>query len=158
MIAIGVNYGGPEQHRSRIRTLLSAAMNAVADERGEWVGGDDFGPGPSRPSTGRFFEVGSAPAVNVLFYVPGSLLTYPDLTKIEAARFSRKQKLLLVAVPVPEEVAKAGGSVEFVIGALRQAVAIAADVFAQKKVGVFDLAGAEAIIEKVQAALAAQAG
>lgn len=158
MIAIGVNYGGPEQHRSRIRTLLSAAMNAVADERGEWVGGDDFGPGAPRPSTGRFFEVGSAPAVNVLFYVPGSLLAYSDLTKIEAARFSRKWKLLLVAVPVPKDVAEAGGSAEFVVGALRQAVAIAAEVFAGKKVGTFDRAGAESLIEKVRAALAAQAG
>jgi hypothetical protein len=36
------------------------------------------------------------------------------------------KKLLLVVVPVPREVADSGGSVEFVIGVLHQANAIAA--------------------------------
>ena len=75
-----------------------------SDERGPWVGEDDFGPGDPQPATGKYFAVGSAPAVNVIFYVPGSVLTYSDLLgQMEAARFSRKQKLLLVAVPVPPE-------------------------------------------------------
>jgi hypothetical protein len=158
MITIGVNYGGPEQKGSGVYRQLNAAMSAISDARGPWVGGDDFEPGEPRPVTGPFFEVGSAPALNVIFYVPGSLLSYSDLKKIEAARFSRTKKLLLVAVPVPRDVVQAGGSVGFVIDALRQAVAVAAEVFARKNVGVFDQARAEAIIQKVQEALATRRG
>ena len=133
-------------------------MLALSEERGPWVGDDDFGPGDSRPASGRFFELGSAPAVNVIFYVPGSLIGYDDLKKIEPARFSRKQKLLLVAVPVPKDVAESGGSIDFVIDALHKANAIAAEVFAKKGVGAFDLAKAEMLVEKVREALAAQPG
>ncbi|MCX5677327.1 MAG: hypothetical protein NTX87_20275 [Planctomycetota bacterium] len=114
-------------------------MKACKQIRGDWV-------------------EGSAPAVNVVFYVPGSLDTYGSLGQIEAARFSRKKKLLLVAVPVPPEVAQAGGSVEFVIDALHKANAIATEVFAHKGTEPFDLAKAEAIVEKVRESLAPQAG
>ena len=93
-------------------------------------------------------ETISTPRVNVVFYVPGSLLAFEDLKKIEAARFTRKEKLLLVAVPVSREVAKLGASVAFIVDALRQAVAIAADVFARKKVAGFDLADAEVIVTR----------
>ena len=139
MISIGGHYNGPELEGSPVDLLIRSAAKAIKQFRG-----DDY-------------EAHGVPAVNVVFYVPGSLGAEGP-TKIEAARFSRKQKLLLVAVPVPRDVAEAGGSVAFVIGALRQAVAIAAEVFAGKKVGTFDRAGAEALIEKVRAALAAQAG
>jgi hypothetical protein len=137
MISIGGHYRGPELDGSPVDLLIRSAAMALKRLRGNG------------------YEAHSAPAVNVVFYVPGSLGDF-DIPKIEASRFSRKQKLLLVAVPVPKDVAAAGGSVEFVIGALRQAVAIAAEVFAGKKVGVFDRARAEAIIEKVRATLAAE--
>jgi hypothetical protein len=94
--------------------------------------------------------------VNVVFYVPGSLVSYEDLKKIEAARFSRKQKLLLLAVPVPKEEVESGGSVEFVVGALRRAKAIAAETFARKGSESFDIERAEAIIEKVRESLVDQ--
>jgi hypothetical protein len=94
--------------------------------------------------------------VNVVFYVPGSLSDFPLITKIAAGRFSRKRKLLLVEVPVPRHVAESGGSVEFVIDALHQANAIAADVFERKGVVEFNLKRAEAIVEKVKQGLAAQ--
>ena len=136
MIYIGGHYRGPELKDSSIWKMLAIAMRAVKAGRSD-------------------FRKGSCPAVNVVFYVPGSLGDF-DIPKIEASRFSRKQKLLLVAVPVPREVAQAGGSVEFVIGALRQAVAIAAEVFAGKNVGTFDSAKAEALIEKVRQALMAR--
>ena len=157
MITIGVNFGGPEQHGSPIYKLLNAAGMAITKERGAWVGTDDFGPCDPRPTSGRYFEAGSAPAVNVIFYVPGSLISYDELKKIEASRFSRKQKLLLVAVPVPKAVAQSGGSVAFVIDALHQANALAAEVFARKGVGEFDLAKAETLVEKVKETLVAQA-
>jgi hypothetical protein len=112
-------------------------MQAASNVRGDW-------------------SEGSAPGVNVVFYVPGSVAQYENLTKIEASRFSRKQKLLLVAVPVPKEVAQAGGSIDFVIAALHQANAIAAEVFAKKGSDPFDLAKAEAIVGRVKEALVVQ--
>jgi hypothetical protein len=139
MISIGGHYNGPELEGSAIDLLIRSAAKAVKRFRG-----DDY-------------EAHSVPAVNVVFYVPGSLGAEGP-TKIEAARFSRKQKLLLVAVPVPRDVAEAGGSIEFVIDALHRANAIATEVFAKKGVGAFDLAKAEALVEKVRQTLAAQAG
>jgi len=158
MIAIGANFGEAGQHNSGVGLLIRSVMNAVSQERGPWVGADDFGPGDPRPLNGPYFEVGSAPAINVIFFVPGSVAQHERLTKIEASRFSRKQKLLLVAVPVPKEVADAGGSVDFVIDALHKANAIAAEVFAKKGSEPFDLAKAEAIVERVREALIARRG
>jgi hypothetical protein len=138
MISIGAHFGGPELEGSRIDRLISAAMKAVKAVRG------------------TDYEAHASPAINAVFYVPGSLDTYGGLKQIEPARFSRKEKLLLVAVPVPEAVAAAGGSVEFVIDALHKANAIAAAVFAKKGTELFDLVKAEAIVEKVRDALVAQ--
>ena len=133
MISVGINLGGPE--RLPIEGLLRTAMKAIKSTRGE------------------AYESHRLPGVNVVFYIPGSISDYEDLRKIEAARFSRKQKLLLVAVPVPKEEVESGGSVEFVIDSLHQANAIAAEVFARKGTEPFDLDSAEAIVEKVKQSL-----
>lgn len=137
MISIGGHYNGPELEGSPIDRLIGAAMKAAKSVRGE------------------NYESHSAPAVNVVFYVPGSLGTEGP-SKLEAARFSRKEKLLLVAVPVPKDVAQKGGSVDFVIGALHEANAIAADVFAKKGTEPFDRAKADALVENVKQSLIAQ--
>jgi len=155
MISIGAHFRGPELSGSRIKQLLMAAMRALKKERGPLVGTDDFGPCDPRPTSGPYVELGAAPEVNVVFYVPGSLGDF-DIPKIEASRFSRKQKKLLVAVPVPKEEAESGGSVEFVIDALHQANRIAAETFARKRAGEFDLARADAIAEKIRQSLIAQ--
>lgn len=156
MISTAVYFGGPEQKNSELSKLFGATERALRAIRGPWVGSDDFGPCASRPQAGPYFEVGSLPAVNVVFYVPGSLVRYEDLTKTEAARFSRKQKLLLVAVPVSKEEVESGGSVEFVIDALHEANRIAAETFARKGTEPFDLETAEAIVEQVRQSLVAQ--
>jgi hypothetical protein len=137
MISIGVDFMGPEHPETAIGQLLLAASRRVQEHRGD-------------------YESYPGPRVNVVFYVPGSLGDFPNITKVAAGRFSRKQKLLLVEVPVPRDVAESGGSVEFVISALRQANAIAADVFARKGPEPFDLAKAEAIVKRVKEALVAQ--
>lgn len=152
MITIGVHYGGPES--VRIERLLRALGICLAEARGPWVGADDFDSGDERPESGPYFEQGSSPGLNVVFYVPGSL-SYEGPAKIEPARFSRVKKLLLVAVPVPPDVASSGGSVGFVIGSLRAANAIAAEVFAKKGMK-FDVAQAEALVAGVERALLAQ--
>ena len=155
MISIGEHYRGHELSGSKIGQLLKATNRAAREETGPLVGSDDFGPCGERPESGAYFEVGSAPAVNVVFYVPGSLGDF-DIPKIEASRFSRKQKLLLVAVPVPREEVESGGSVEFVTGALHEANRIAAETFARKGSEPFDFERAEAIVERVRQSLVDQ--
>jgi hypothetical protein len=130
MISIGVYYGGPEQHS--IKKLFITTMKAVVLARGDK------------------YELHHEPSVNIVFYVPGSLNSYADLKKIEAARFSRKQKLLLVAVPVPKNVALSGGSIEFVIDSLSQAIEVAAKTFLHKGVEQFDMINAKSIVEQVK--------
>lgn len=135
MISVGAHYRGPELDGSPVDLLIRGAAKALKRLRGDG------------------YEAHSVPSVNVVFYVPGALGGF-DIPKIEASRFSRKQKLLLVAVPVPKDVAAAGRSVQFVIDALHKANAIAAEVFAKKGTEPFDLA--KALVEKVKDALLAQ--
>jgi hypothetical protein len=136
MITTGDHFRGPELKDSPIWKLLGATMSAVIAARGDW-------------------KEGSSPGVNVVFYVPGSLGDF-DISTIEASRFSRKHKLLLVAVPVPRHLVYGDGLFEFVIDALFQANRIAAETFARKKAGHFDLAQANAIVNEVKNALIEQ--
>ena len=136
MISIGIDFMGPEHPETPIGRLLLSASRLVQEHRGE-------------------YETYPGPRVNVVFYVPGSLGDFPNITKVAAGRFSRKQKLLLVEVPVSREVAEAGGSIEFVVNTLHQANAIAAEVFAKKGME-FDLLKAEALVERVRQSLIAQ--
>ena len=155
MISMGVHLNGPELCKSRIDELLRATMRALKKERGPIVGTDDFGQCDPPPASGQYFEIGTFPAVNVVFHVTGSLGgAMPK--RIEAARFSRKQKELLVAVPVPKEEVETGGSIEFVIGALREANRIAAETFGKKGTEPFDFDKAEAIVDKVERSLVDQ--
>jgi hypothetical protein len=131
MLTLGAQFVGPEQNGSPIDVAILSVMDAVRDARGERT-------------------KGTSPEVNVVFYVPGSCdLAVP--AKMEAARFSRKQKLLLVAVPVPPEMINSDKALDFVIAALHKANAIAAEVFAKKNVGTFNLQKADAIVEKAKA-------
>lgn len=156
MISIGTHYRGPELNGSRIERQLRALSRSIRNECGAFVGGKDIAglDNSSRPS-GLLFEVGSVPSINVVYYIPGSLGDF-QIPKIEASRFSRKQKLLLVAVPVPKEIVESGGSVEFIINSLHQANAIAADVFARKGTEPFNFEKAEVIVDKVKQSLLAE--
>jgi hypothetical protein len=135
MISTGVFYGGREHEKSGIERLLRGVGSAVVAVRGDCD-----------------FESGRFPTVNVVFYVSGSLVQY-DLSEIEVGRFSRKRKKVMIAVPVPQEVAETGGPLDFVIDALRKAVTMAAEVFARRKISDFDLTRAQAIVEQVKRTL-----
>ena len=134
MITIGGHYRGSELETSFIRRVLSAVAKTVAVYSGERA-------------------EGSEPTVNVVFYVPGSLGRF-EIPRVEASRFSRKQKLLLVAVPVPPEMVNSSGALDFVMDSLHKANAIAAEVFAKKNVGIFDLAKGDELVEKARAEIA----
>jgi hypothetical protein len=137
MISMGCDFGGPGLSQGEFGQMLLAASRLVEVHRG-------------------VYTEGSIPEVNVVYYVPGSITDFPPLDAPRAGRFSRKQKLLLVEVYVPKEQVASGGSVEFIIDALRQACVIASEVFEKKKAGPFDLAKANAIIDRVRDAMLAK--
>ena len=135
MIGIGAYFRGPELKDSSVDRRLSEAMKAVRMMRGDWKEGD-------------------APAVIVLFVVPGSLGDV-NFSGQRVTLFSRKKKLLQIEAAVPKDLVSATRIDDFVIDALRQASRTAAEHFSKKKAGVFDLAKAEEIVEKVRQSLVA---
>jgi hypothetical protein len=138
MISLGANFGGPELSDSGAkRAYLSVAngiRGALPRELTEWKG--------------------RVPGVNVVFYVPGSVLEYEYVNKIAAARFSRKRKLVLVNVPVPKTlVADYSGSRRFMFDSLLKANEIAAARFASKGVAeLFDWQTANSIVAQARQA------
>ena len=133
MIATGGYYRGPELKGSQIDRMLRAVGEALDRARGGWKEGD-------------------APAVVVLFIVPGSLGD-ASFSGQRTTLFSRKKKLLQIEAAVPKEALEGERVRTFVLDALRQASQTAAEHFARKKAGVFDLAKAGAIIQKVEETL-----
>jgi hypothetical protein len=133
MITLGAKFGGPEE------TAFMAAYRKVATTIEGLRGG-------------KFEEWGGVIAgVNVVFYVPGSVIADSGLTVIGPGRFSRKQKLLLVNVPVPKTILQdLEGSISFLIEALHKANAVAANVFSRKGLEPFDFETAEAMVERVK--------
>jgi hypothetical protein len=134
MIGMGIILRGPED--MPVDGFLTSAMKAVKVARGEW-------------------KEGEIPAVIVVWVVPGSLGKV-NFTGQRVTLFSKKKKLLQIEAAVPQEVVDAGGSVEFVVDALRTACATAADVFARKGIKPFDLSKAETIVEKVDEILSSK--
>ena len=131
MIGIGVLLGGPEQEGSPIDMLLSTTMQAAENVCGKW-------------------ERINAPRVNVNYCVPGPVVGYEDITEIDVGRFSRKQQAIVVRVPVPRDVATAGGSAQFIADSLLEASRLAADVFARKGIAGFDLAKATESVGQIK--------
>jgi len=155
MISIGIHRGGPELKDSKVDKAIRAAAIAVAEIRGPWVRSDECESSGSSSEEETFFQEGSTPAINIIFYIPGTVMQYDDVTQITATRFTRKRKLLLVTVPVPPELIQSSRAEQFVLDALHQSIQIAADAFAKKSVEPFDLAQAETLVDKVKQSLSA---
>lgn len=131
MIATGGYFRGPELDVLPIRRVAQAVV-AIA---GDW-------------------KEGESPGVVVVFVVPGSLGDV-NFSGLRPTLFSRKKKLLQIEAAVPKELVAAENIDDFAIDALRRAAQIAAEHFERKKAGVFDLAKANAVIDKVAELLAA---
>ena len=129
MITIGADYFGPELRDSKLFDVLSATMKATVDARGD-------------------FEFGSTPAVNVVFHVPGSL-GGPDWRGSRDGTFSRKEKMLMVQVAVPEELISSDAAIDFIIESLRGANAIAFDSYEEHGLQ-FPLREAEALVSRIE--------
>ena len=98
MISIGAVFRGPELRDSRIDRAIKAVGKTAEMLRGE-------------------FEFGNSPAINVVFYVPGSTGSL-DWEGMRDSKFSRQQQLLMVQVAVPDEIAQSTTPSMFVVESL----------------------------------------
>lgn len=133
MIFIGGIFSGPELDGSSTEQTIKLVGRIAADLRGS-------------------FNVGDAPAVNVVFCVPGSLRS-PDWDWLQEGTFSRRQKLLLVQVAVPAELVNSPQLDEFIIRSLHGANTIAFHTFNEKDMK-FPLREAEELVLQVKDRLA----
>lgn len=129
MISIGAVYEGLELRGSPICETINAIGKAVIKLRGD-------------------FEIGKSPAVNVVFYVPGSLGGV-DWEGSRDSTFSRKQRLLMVQVAIPKEVADSENPVDFLVEALHEANVIAFEGFRKRKIE-YPFDEAETLIDDVK--------
>ncbi len=132
MISIGAVFRGPELQDSRIDLAIRAAGKAAKTLRGE-------------------FEIGNSPAINVVFYVPGSTGRL-DWDGIRDSKFSRQQQLLMIQVAVPDEIILSTKADLFVIESLYGANAVAFEFFRQKGMQ-FPLADAEKLVSEIDASI-----
>lgn len=127
MISIGAVYNGPELEGSQISRLIMATSKSVKELRG---------------------TLGQTPWVNAVFVVPGSL-GRPDFDDIQYGDYSKKDKAVVVQIPMPNKVAEGtADQAKFIIDALRGANAMAFEFFRQRDEE-FPLREAEALVAKV---------
>ena len=106
MISIGAVFGGGELSDSRIDREIS---NMRFPEK----------------------DTGLPMSLNVVFHVPGSIIGL-DWAGVRTGRFSKKEKMLMVQVAVPEEVKQSADIRSFLFASLRNAVLVAAPFFQKK--------------------------
>ena len=133
MIAIGNQFGGPEQKGSMIHISLNKAMNIAANTRA------------------ANYNDGAEAWINPIFIVPGSV-SEPEFEGYEYGHFSKKQKGLVIKIAVPRAVARGKGIPEFISGSLRDAVHMASEFFSAKGIS-FSTLKAEKIILAIEAGL-----
>lgn len=101
MIYISSILGGPELEGSRIDTAIKRVL--------------------SRRPPG---EEGNYGSLDVVFHIPGSIVK-PEYHGLRTAKFSSKEKMLMVQVSVPPDVVMSDEAEAFVIQSLKEAIRIA---------------------------------
>ena len=134
MIAIGNQFGGPEQRGSLVHSMLNKAMNVAADTRD------------------ANYNDGAEAWINPIFILPRTV-SKPDFEGYKLGHFSKKQKGLVVMIAVPQAVADGENLPEFVSISLREAVRLAAAYFAEKGIN-FSTLKAEKLILAIESGLA----
>lgn len=129
MISIGAVYNGPESKDSWAYERIGRTMRAAMNLRG-------------------WFEVGHFPAINVVFYVPGSFGKV-DFDEIRDAKFSRKKQYLMIQVPVPEDQVNSRSLDDFLIKSLHGANLIATQFFQEKGMA-YPFQEAEELVNKIE--------
>ncbi|CDH22374.1 hypothetical protein ACR71G_20475 [Xenorhabdus bovienii] len=130
MITIGNHYQGPELDGSLIKLALRTALGVAEEERDEE------------------YDSGKEAFINPIFIVPGSI-SKPDFEGFKYGYFSKKEKGVVIQIAVPQSVADGEGIREFIVGALREAVRMAAEKFAKHAIP-FSSLKAEKIILAIE--------
>lgn len=125
MISIGAVFRGPELNDSEIRRLIIVMSKALKD-------------------CGGPLKKGEIPWVNAVFVVSGSLGD-AGFDELQYGDYSKKDKGVVVQIPVSTKVINGGKLVDFLIGSLQGANAMAFEFFRQKG-EVFPLRDAEKLV------------
>jgi hypothetical protein len=131
LITLGAKFGGPEHDDFAFDHAWMAVANALTLMYGlkytEWQG--------------------KVSGVNVIFHVAGSVVGKSMIPPFGPARFLSKKRLLLVDVPVPDDIIHDfDKSFSFLVDALHKANHVAAEVYTKKGSEPFDLARAETLV------------
>ena len=126
MISIGSIFRGPELKGSEINRAIMAVSKALTELR------------PPLETT---------PWVNAVFIVPGSFGDV-EFTEMEYGKFSKKNRAVVVQIPVPKAIVEQGDRYRFLIDCLHKANAMACTYLGKKGV-VFPLAEADILVGKV---------
>jgi hypothetical protein len=128
MISIGGVFRGPELKGSAFDKAQMAAARALNEVRGP-------------------LALGATPLVNAVFVVPGSL-GRPDFDGQQFGDYSKRDKAVVVQIAVPQDVVDGTKQAEFIVEALRGAIAMAFEFFRQRGEQ-FALREAEAMVTAV---------
>ena len=118
MLTVGTVQGGPEVEHTPFCKFIMKLMDAA-----------------DRTQTG--FPFGSLMALNLVFHIPGSILSDLGYEGLRHAKFSRSQKMLMIQVAVPKEIAASHDMQtirKYVLDCLREANSIAAAFLEKKRV------------------------
>ncbi|NNB87772.1 hypothetical protein D7X99_16180 [Corallococcus sp. AB032C] len=110
MMYIGAVFGGPELADAPIEK----AIRLIGKARGP-------------------IEKSDSGALDIVFHVPGSLLK-PEFTGVRTAKFSRKERMLMLQIAVPEEQVHTP-DVRWLLDAIREAVRLARPKFERAGIG-----------------------
>lgn len=130
-VYLGIVLGGPEQRGGSADSTLTKIAKRVAELRGEAE--SVYG------------------GINAVFHLPGSLVT-PSFQGARSAKFSRKERMLMVQVAVPRDLLDSDGLEAFVFESLREATHIAEPMF--QKAGIpFSIENHLAFVDRVGATM-----
>ena len=134
-LSLGAVYGGPEHDKtSPSAARITRLMKRMAELQGDSAVG-----------------TGTGGSLNVVFHVPGSLIK-PDYMGVRTAKFSRKNKMLMVQVAIPDELLRSPNLEGFLVASIREAVCLARPVFDKARIG-FCVEEHLALVDRAEASL-----
>lgn len=133
MLYVGSVQGGPEIEKTSIDVLISKLIQFAEESRksisNDWA------------------------ALNVVFYISGSIIGV-DFEGLRTGKFSKKQKLLMIQVAVPNDIQESELK-SFLLDSLRGAAEVALPVFQKARIE-FDTQGYLRLIDSIEARLCSE--
>jgi hypothetical protein len=130
MIAVRVQYGGPEIEQSRVGSVIKCIREAAMAAQGD-------------------FMEGSGPAVKVIFCVAGSNAE-PDWDHGRVTKYLESRQRLTIEAAVPRRVVESESAFNYLIMELRGANALAFEFYRQQGMQ-YPLAEAEGLVGEIGA-------